>query len=73
VTWLPTLGRPVPIIGSGSASAGILYGEEPLAQYNLFTFFKNADGLRIRHTVRGLAEPGGPVVRISETILDPSA
>jgi 3',5'-cyclic AMP phosphodiesterase CpdA len=73
VTWLPTLGKPVPIVGSGSASAGILYGEEPLAQYNLFTFFKNADELRIRHTVRGLAEPGGPVVRISETILNPSA
>lgn len=73
VTWLPTIGKPIPIVGSGSASAGALHGEEPLAQYNLFTFFRNADGLRIRHTVRGLLEPGGPVTRLSETILNPAA
>ena len=73
VTWLPTRGKPLPLIGVGSASAAIAHGEEPLAQYNLFTFFKNPDGLRIRHVVRGLTVPDGPVTKISETFLDASA
>jgi hypothetical protein len=69
VTWLPTRGKPVPLVGVASASAAIVHGEEPLAQYNLFTFFKNPDGLRIRHVIRGLAMPDGPVTKISETFL----
>jgi 3',5'-cyclic AMP phosphodiesterase CpdA len=73
VTWLPTRNKSVPLVGTASASAAIAHGEEPLAQYNLFTFFKNPDGLRIRHAVRGLSTPDGPVIKISETVLDASA
>jgi 3',5'-cyclic AMP phosphodiesterase CpdA len=73
VTWLPTHGKPVPLVGAASASAAITHGAEPLAQYNLFTFFKSREGLRIRLVVRGLERPDGPVTKISETILDASA
>jgi len=73
VTWLPTLGKPVPLVGVASASAAVAHGDEPLAQYNLFTFFKNPDGLRIRHVVRGLSRPDGPVTKISESFLDASS
>jgi hypothetical protein len=71
--WLPTLTKPVPLVGAASASAGTVHGEEPLARYNLFTFFRNASGLRIRHIVRGLETPDGPVTKLSETVLDASA
>lgn len=70
VDWLPSREKPVPLIAAASASAGAAYGEEPLARYNLFTFFKNPSGLRIRHVVRGLETPDGPVTKISENFLD---
>jgi len=72
VDWLPSRGNPVPLVAAGSASVGTIHGDEPLARYNLFTFFRNADSLRIRHVVRGLEKPGGPVVKISEDVLDAS-
>jgi 3',5'-cyclic AMP phosphodiesterase CpdA len=72
VDWLPSRTKPVPLVGSASASAGAIHGEEPLARYNLFTFFRNPGGLRIRHVVRGLETPHGPVTKISEAILDAS-
>ena len=43
---------------------------EPLGQYNLFTFFKTEQGLRIRQSVRGLATADGPVVKLSEAVLE---
>ena len=70
IDWLPSRDKPVPLIAAASASAGAAYGEEPLARYNLFTFFRNPSGLRIRHVVRGLETPGGPVTKISEDFLD---
>ena len=70
IDWLPSRDKPVPLIAAASASAGAAYGEEPLARYNLFTFFRNPSGLRIRHVVRGLETPGGPVTKISENFLD---
>lgn len=71
VDVLPAGARSVPIVGIGSASAALTHGEEPPARYNLFTFFKNENGLRIRHIVRGIQAPDGPVQKISETVLSP--
>jgi 3',5'-cyclic AMP phosphodiesterase CpdA len=70
IDWLSSRAKPVPLIGAASASAGAVHGDEPLARYNLFTFFKSKAGLRIRHVVRGLETPSGPVTRISENFLD---
>jgi 3',5'-cyclic AMP phosphodiesterase CpdA len=67
--WLATSGDAIPLVGTGSASAAIEHGEEPAANYNLFTFFKNNKGLRIRHIVRGIDGPESAVKKISETIL----
>jgi 3',5'-cyclic AMP phosphodiesterase CpdA len=68
--WLPSRTKPVPLVGAASASAGAVYGEAPLARYNLFTFFQSPGGLRIRHVVRGIETPDGPVKKISESVLD---
>lgn len=71
VDWLPTRGRPVPLVAAGSASACIRHGQETLASYNLLTFFRStAGGLRIRLVVRGLAAPDGRVETLSETFLE---
>lgn len=69
IDWLPTLEKPIPVVGIGSASAAIAHGEEPMANYNLFTFFKNKNGLRIRHIVRGIDEPESAFRKISEDVL----
>ncbi len=69
VDWLPSRKNAIPLVGAASASAAVTHGEEPLASYNLFTFFKGENGLRIRHTVRGLDAPEAPVKKISEAIL----
>lgn len=71
VDWLRTGKKHVPVIGIGSASAAVDHGEEPTAQYNLLTFFKNGGDVRIRHVVRGLEGPDSPVRKISESILKP--
>jgi 3',5'-cyclic AMP phosphodiesterase CpdA len=68
--WLAAAVKPVPIVGVASASASIGNHDEPLGQYNLFTFFKSASGVRIRHAVRGIETPNGPVTKISEAVLD---
>ena len=70
LNWHPGAFAHVPVIGAGSASAGKAYSSEDLARYNLFTFFQSDKGVRIRHAIRGLETPGGPVVKISENILD---
>lgn len=70
LTWLETDTGPLPVIGGASASAAIVHHDEVLAQYNLFTFFKTAQGVRIRQAVRGLETPDGPVVKLSETVLE---
>lgn len=72
LTWTKTATGSVPVIGGASASAARQHKAEPLAQYNLFTFFKTADGVRIRQIVRGLETPDGPVVKLSERVLQPS-
>ena len=71
IDWLPSRTKPIPVVGVASASAGVTHGDEPLASYNLFTFFKNGTGLRIRHVVRGIDAPDAPVKKISETVLAP--
>lgn len=63
-------GGQIPVIGVPSASAGKTHKGEPLARYNVFTFFKGGSALRIRHTVRGIETPEGPVIKLSETVLD---
>lgn len=60
----------IPVVGVPSASAGRVHHDEPLARYNLFTFFSGPRGLRIRHVVRGLDAPDGKVVKLSETTLE---
>lgn len=73
VDWLPAHDDPIPLVSAASASVGAAHGEETLARYNLFTFFKSPAGLRIRHAVRGLERPGGPVTKISENFLEAAA
>lgn len=60
----------IPVVGASSASAGRVHQDEPLARYNLFTFFAGPRGVRIRHVVRGLDAPDGKVVKLSETVLE---
>lgn len=60
----------IPVVGAPSASAGQVHQDEPLARYNLFTFFSGPRGVRIRHVVRGLDAPDGKVVKLSETTLE---
>lgn len=69
IDWLPSRGRAIPVVGIASASAAIAHGDEPTANYNLFTFFKHEDRLRIRHIVRGVDGADSAVRKISETIL----
>jgi len=73
IDWLPSRKKTIPLIGAASASAGTVHGDEPLARYNVFTFFRSSSGLRIRHVVRGLETPDGPVTKLSEKFLDASA
>ncbi len=68
--WLPSREGAIPVVGIASASAAIAHGEEPAACYNLFTFFRNENGLRIRHVVRGVDNEENPVRKISEVILN---
>ncbi|MBA2127090.1 metallophosphoesterase [Hyphomicrobium methylovorum] len=71
VDWLPTLGKPVPLVAAGSASALIPHNQEAPASYNLLTFFRKATGgLRIRLVVRGMTEANGPIEKLSETFLE---
>ena len=69
-TWLAARAGAIPVVAAASVSAAVAYKEESLASYNLFTFFKSGQGLRIRHTLRGLETPGGPVVKLSERVLE---
>lgn len=68
-TWLPADTGAIPVIGAASSSASFVHKNESLARYNLFTFFKSGERVRIRHAVRGLERSEGPVVRLSETVL----
>lgn len=69
LTWHPAEFAPVPVVGVATASAGRQHGPEPLARYNIFTFFQGNDGVRIRHVIRGLETPEGPVAKLAETVL----
>ncbi|MFT3730160.1 MAG: metallophosphoesterase [Hyphomicrobium sp.] len=73
VDWLPSSRGAIPVVGIGSASAAVPHGDEPLANYNLFTFFRNENGLRIRHIVRGIDGADLSVKKIGEMILTPPA
>jgi len=72
LNWLPTETGPLPVIGGASASGSRAYRTDPLARYNLFTFFMSGDRVRLRQTVRGIETPDGPVVKLSETVLEPA-
>ncbi len=62
--------QPIPVIGVPSASASRTHKDEPLGRYNIFTFFEGEGRRRIRYTVRGLATPGGDIVKLSESVLE---
>lgn len=70
LTWLQTVTGPAAVIGGASASASRSHNDETLARYNLLTFFKTEHGLRVRQTERGLETPDGPVVKLSERVLE---
>ena len=70
--WLTGDATRVPIVAAASASAAKNHGGDGFASYNLFTFFKNDDQLRIRWTLRGFSEPTGAVTKLSETVLTPA-
>lgn len=69
--WLGGAGRAIPVVGASSSSAARAHRNEPLARYNLFTFFTGGGRVRIRHTVRGLQSLKGSIVQLSETVLTP--
>ena len=69
LSWIESVAGPVPVICGASASGSRPYKNDPLARYNLFTFFRNGDRLRIRQTVRGIETADGPVVKLSEVVL----
>lgn len=69
--WLPANGGSVPISGAASASAAVALGEDTLASYAIFTFFKSANGVRIRRVLRGLSEAGGKIVQLADDVLVP--
>lgn len=71
LTWHNSRAAPVPVIGVSSASAAVPHKHEPLARYGLFTFFKSAAGVKIRHTVRGLVAGSEAIGKISEHMLEP--
>lgn len=71
VTWLDTETGPAALVGGASASAARPYRDDPLARYNLFTFFRTGDRVRVRQALRGIESPDGPVVKLSEAVLEP--
>lgn len=71
VDWLETETGPAGVIGGASASGARAYRRDPLARYNLFTFFKSGDRVRVRQGVRGIETADGPVVKLSERVLEP--
>jgi 3',5'-cyclic AMP phosphodiesterase CpdA len=71
VDWIKSSDKLVPIVGAASASAAQTHGADPLASYNVFTFFKSSSGLRIRHIIRGIESSDGPVTKMSSVILEP--
>ncbi len=70
LTWHPGEFMSIPLVGVASASAAKLHKKEPLAHYNLFTFFKRGGGVRIRHVTRGIQSPNGAVVKLAESVLN---
>ena len=72
LVWLDTSSGPLPVVGIASGSAARAHKDEPLARYNLFRFVFEARRVRIEHTARGLAVPGGPVVELlRRTLAEP--
>lgn len=71
--WLETATGALVIIGGASTSASRPYRNDPLAQYNLITVFRSGDRVRLRREVRGLEVVDGPVVKLSETVLEAPA
>ena len=69
LTWQASRLQDIPVIGTGTASAARVHHGEPLARYSLFTFFQSDQGMRLRHVIRGLETPDGPVVKLAETVL----
>lgn len=72
VDWIDGNERPIPVVAAASASAGAAHNDETLARYNLFTFFRNAHSLRVRHIVRGLDGPSRTITKISENFIEPA-
>lgn len=75
LNWHTHAGAPegadaIPVIGVPSASAARTHKDEPLARYNMFTFFAGPEGVRIRYAVRGLETPDGEVVKLAEQVLE---
>ena len=62
----------VPVIGVASGSAGRHHKAEPLARYNLFGLTREGAKVRIEMRTRGLREPGGAIVELRRTTLDPT-
>lgn len=68
--WLTAATGRVALIGGASASAARPYRDDALARYNLLTFFRTGGRLRVRQVVRGIESGDGPVVQISERVLE---
>ncbi len=71
LAWHPTPTGRIPIIGVPSASLALPYKDEPLARYNLYRLHMAANRPRIEMIARGLAEPGGPIVELARTWIEP--
>lgn len=71
LAWHDTSTGRIPIIGVPSASLALPYKNEPLARYNLYRLHAEANRPCIELIVRGIAEPGGPVVELARKWIEP--
>lgn len=65
LAWHRHSDRGIPVLGVASASAAAAHKNEPLARYHLLRIRREGGAVRIDCEVRGLADPGGEVVRLS--------
>jgi 3',5'-cyclic AMP phosphodiesterase CpdA len=62
-----------PVVGVASGSVGHSHKDEPLARYNIFRLSRDGGEAVIDMHTRGLKAPGGPIIELSRTRIEPHA
>jgi hypothetical protein len=65
LAWRRHSDRGIPVLGVASASASVAHKDEPLGRYHVLRIRREDGAVRVDCEVRGLAEAGGEVVRLS--------